>query len=274
MSVPELTLILLAVGLVVAAGRDLLRPAGGPEANREGSPARAIPAAAINLGLPDRLRRAGREGVNPRPVLLAKAFAAGAGLMTGLSLISLMPPRLGPVIVIGAGLSGFFAPDLLLERAARRRHRRMINALPDALDLLSVSVATGRSLGASLSELSGSGRGPLAAELSRTGQDMAWGTGQKFALEGLRRRVSGKEVASLCANLERSRKLGSPLADQLRRQSAGLRQDQRRGIEEEAARAAPKIQLVIALVLVPSVLMLIVAGLAANSDAIFNAGLG
>ncbi|HRV59725.1 MAG TPA: type II secretion system F family protein, partial [Solirubrobacterales bacterium] len=69
-----------------------------------------------------------------------------------------------------------------------------------------------------------------------------------------------------------SRRLGSPLADQLRRQSATLRQDQRRAIEEQAARAAPKIQLVIALILVPSVLMLIVAALAANVDSLIGVG--
>ncbi|MDQ5895115.1 MAG: tight adherence protein [Actinomycetota bacterium] len=101
---------------------------------------------------------------------------------------------------------------------------------------------------------------------------MAWGSGQAAALEALRQRVGGTEITSLCSTLERSRRLGSPLADQLRRQSATLRQDQRRAIEEEAARAAPKIQLVIALVLVPSVLLLIVAALAANADSLINVG--
>ena len=68
------------------------------------------------------------------------------------------------------------------------------------------------------------------------------------------------------------RSRSAPLADQLRRQSATLRQDQRRAIEEQAARAAPKIQLVIALILVPSVLMLIVAALAANVDSLIGVG--
>ncbi|MGK2955177.1 MAG: type II secretion system F family protein [Solirubrobacterales bacterium] len=274
MNAAALLMTVLAGALLLAAGRDLLRPAAeDSKAGRERPAPAGIPAAATSLGLPGRLRRAGRANVNPRSVLLAKAFSAGAGLMTCFTLISILPPRLAPIIVIAAGLTGFFAPDLMLERAARRRHRQMIAALPDALDLLSVSISTGRSLGASLAELSVSGRGPLAGELARAGNDMAWGSGQEAALDALKSRVAGKEIASLCANLERSRKLGSPLADQLRRQSGGLRQDQRRMIEEEAARAAPKIQLVIALVLVPSVLLLIVAGLAANSDKIFNAGL-
>lgn len=264
---------LLAGGFLLAAVRDLLKSTRSSEPTHKAGNPGSIPAAARNLGLPERLRRAGRETVNLRSVLVAKAFAAASGLMAGVTMASLLPPRLGPLVIVAAGLGGFFGPDLMLERAARQRHRRMIIALPDALDLLSVSVATGRSLGASLSELAASGRGPLATELTRAGQDMAWGTGQRLALEGLKHRIVGKEIASLTANLERSRKLGSPLADQLRRQSAGLRQDQRRAIEEEAARAAPKIQLVIALVLVPSVLLLIVAALVANSDAIFSAGL-
>ncbi len=275
MTAAGLVVSLLAGGLLFAAVRELLRSPADPASVRKEGPGvpGSIPAAAKNLGLPERLRRAGRDPGGVRAILLAKAMAASMGLMAGFTMASLMPPRLGPPAVVAAGLGGFFGPDLMLERAARRRHRRMVTALPDALDLLSVSVATGRSLGASLSELAVSGRGPLAIELARAGQDMAWGTGQKLALDGLRHRITGKEVASLVANLERSRKLGSPLADQLRRQSSGLRQDQRRAIEEEAARAAPKIQLVIALVLVPSVLLLIVAALVANGDKIFNAGL-
>lgn len=185
----------------------------------------------------------------------------------------LLPGRLGPLVVAAAVLAGFFLPDLLRARAARIRHSRMIAALPDALDLLAVSVSTGRGLAGSLGDLAGSARGPLVEELARAGEDMAWGAGQAAALDALRDRVKGPEITAFCATLERSRRLGSPLADQLRRQSATLRQDQRRAIEEEAARAAPKIQLVIALVLVPSVLLLMVAALIANADTLIPTGI-
>jgi tight adherence protein C len=96
--------------------------------------------------------------------------------------------------------------------------------------------------------------------------------GQPFSevLGSLRARVPGSEMATLCAAIERSRRLGSPLADQLRRQSSALRRDQRRIVEERAARAAPKIQLVVALVLVPSVLLMIGAGLIANADVLLG----
>ena len=90
------------------------------------------------------------------------------------------------------------------------------------------------------------------------------------ALAALRERVPGSEMATLCASIERSRRLGSPLADQLRRKAASLRRDHRRAVEESAARAAPKIQLVVALVLVPSVLLMIAAALIANADVLLG----
>lgn len=70
----------------------------------------------------------------------------------------------------------------------------------------------------------------------------------------------------MCGVIERSRRYGSPLAEQLHEQASSLRGAQRRRIEEDAARAAPKIQLAVALLLVPSVLLMIAAALLANAD--------
>jgi len=262
-----LALVLGAFGM-----RELMRDAGGRPDGKEGRsrPAREPPGF---LGLRDRIRRAGLEGsLEPRGVLMLKGCSSAASMLLGSLAAGVMPARVIPLALTGCAAGGFLLPDLMLERAASRRHRSMVAALPDALDLLAVSVQTGRGMGGCLLDLAASGRGPLVAELARAGDDMAWGSGQAAALQGLRRRIGGPEIAAFCATLERSRRLGSPLADQLRLQSSALRQDQRRAIEEEAARAAPKIQLVIALVLVPSVLLLIVAGLVANADSLIGVG--
>ena len=56
--------------------------------------------------------------------------------------------------------AGFVVPDALLEREARRRQRRLVAALPDALDLLAVSAASGRGPAAGLEQLARGGRGP------------------------------------------------------------------------------------------------------------------
>jgi tight adherence protein C len=81
----------------------------------------------------------------------------------------------------------------------------------------------------------------------------------------------GAGLGALASALERSRQFGSPLADQLHAQAMAMRRNARRGIAERAARAAPKIQLVVALVLVPSVLLMMLAALLAHADALFGA---
>jgi tight adherence protein C len=219
------------------------------------------------LGVEDRLAKAGLAGrLSPAAVLVARGAGAALGLLAGLIAAPAAPGRLSWLVLAGLPAAGFMAPDALLERAARTRHERLVGAIPDALDLLSVSAATGRSTAAGFAEIAASGEGPLAAELAVAVAEISAGTPQSKALASLRERVSGSELAALVAAIERSRRYGSPLAEQLRRQASALRVDQRRAVQERAARAAPKIQLVVALVLVPSVLLMIAAGLIANAD--------
>lgn len=200
------------------------------------------------------------------PALGVRLAFALTGALAALAAAPAAPGRLSILVAIGMPAAGFFAPDALLRRRARLRRRRLAAALPDALDLLAVAVAAGRSPAAGFAELARAGDGPLAEEMRMTVAELSCGRPLAEALRSLRARVPGGEMAALCASIERSRRYGSPLAEQLRRQSSALRRDQRRAVEEQAARAAPKIQLVVALVLVPSVLLMIVAALIANAD--------
>ena len=253
-------------GIDVTAGSDGGAPPHGfPVASSaawlRGRPARA----ALGLGLPERLRRSGREGRLPLPaVLAAKLAGAACGGLAGLSAAPAAPGRTALLVAAGLPVAGFFVPDALLEREARRRRRRLLAALPDALDLLAVNAGAGRDVPAGFAQLAAA-EGPLAEEMRIAVAELSCGTPLAAVLSSLRQRVPGPELAALAATIERSRRLGSPLAEQLRRQAAGLRRLGHRAVEERAARAAPKIQLVVALVLVPSVLLMIAAGLIANA---------
>lgn len=198
--------------------------------------------------------------------LPARLGGAALGALAALAAAPAAPGRLAWLVAAALPAAGFVLPDALRQRAARLRHRRLLAALPDALDLLAVASASGRSPAAGFAEIARAGEGPLAEELRIAAAELECGRPLREALAGLRERVPGGEMATLCASIERSRQLGSPLAEQLRRQAAALRRDQRRAVEEHAARAAPKIQLVVALVLVPSVLLMIAAALIANAD--------
>jgi tight adherence protein C len=262
----------LAVLFGCAAGRELAagaaRPGAlGPRLQLGGRSA----AAALRLGLPERLRRAGLEArVTLAAVLIGKAAGAAFGSFAALLAAPAAPGRLAVLVAIGLPLAGFLVPDALLERRARQRQRRLLAALPDALDLLAVSAASGRGPAAGIAQLAAAGEGPLADELGIAVAELSCGSPLSAALAALRERVPGSEIAAFVASIERSRRFGSPLADQLRRQAGALRRDSRRATEDRAARAAPKIQLVVALVLVPSVLLMIAVGLIANAGTLLQ----
>jgi tight adherence protein C len=218
------------------------------------------------LRLSARLARAGlAERISVQALFAAKLGGALAGVLWGMVLAPAAPGRVAWIVAVGLPAAGFLGPDAWLERVARRRLRALRAGLPDALDLLAVGTAAGRSPLAGLGEL-GAGEGPLARELAMLSAESSCGLPQSEALASLRRRAPVREVAAMCGVIERSRRYGSPLADQLRDQATALRGVQRRRIEEHAARAAPKIQLAVALLLVPSVLLMIAAGLLANVD--------
>jgi tight adherence protein C len=268
-----LVLAIAALILGFIAVVDLMPRRGG-----SGSPIRADPSASSpiawsllsaadgRLGLSARLARAGQaDRISIQAMLAAKIGGAVAGLLWAMVVAPAAPTRLAWIVAIGLPAAGFLGPDGWLERRARQRLRALRSGLPDALDLLAVGTAAGRSPLAGLSEL-GAGEGPLARELAMLSAETSCGLSQSEALQSLRRRAPVREVSAMCGVIERSRRYGSPLADQLREQATALRGVQRRRIEEHAARAAPKIQLAVALLLVPSVLLMIAAGLLANVD--------
>jgi tight adherence protein C len=204
-------------------------------------------------------------GISQPRFLVGKLGGASVGVLSAILAAPAAPGRTSFLVLIGLPVAGFLLPDALRQRRARQRHRRLLASLPDALDLLAVSAATGRGPAAGIEQLARAGEGPLAEELRLAVAELSCGVPLGAALASLRGRVPGSEMATLVAAIERSRRFGSPLADQLRRQATSLRRDSRRAVEERAARAAPKIQLVVALVLVPSVLLMIAAGLIANA---------
>ncbi|HEX5979916.1 MAG TPA: type II secretion system F family protein [Thermoleophilaceae bacterium] len=211
-----------------------------------------------------RIAAAGRPGgLGAREVMAAKVAAAvGGGLLAAL-LSAAAPGRLGIALAVAGPAAGFLAPDAWLARRAAHRARRVRAELPALLDLLRVSVEAGSSLPKALREVGARTRGPLAAEWRALGREVALGVPLEAALGGTVDRLPLPEVRSLVAALERARRHGAPLADTLASQARDARFALARHAREEAARAGPKIQLVVALLLVPSVLLLVAAALVA-----------
>src|SRR5215211_267669 len=220
--------------------------------------------AAAPRDLGARIAAAGRPaGLGVREVMAAKV---GAGLLMGLlamPLATAAPGRLGLLLTVAGPLAGFLAPDLWLARLAAERARRVRRELPGLLDLLRVTVEAGGSLAGSLNAVGERAEGPLAAEWRATGRQVGVGVPLATALEEMSERVPLPEIRALVAALDRARRHGAPLAETLAAQASDARFSLARRIREDAARAGPKIQLVVALLLVPSVLLLVAAALVA-----------
>ncbi len=262
----------LVAGLAVAFGLAALRELAGAFALPAVALDRPPPmlAALVPIGMQERLARAGLAArVSAGQVVTGKLAGAAAGALTALSAAALVPARLAPVVAVALPAAGFLAPEAWIERTARRRKLAALAALPDVLDLLAVGLESGRAPAQVLAEVAAATSGPLADELEIALAELECGASQEIAMAGLVRRLPGPELGAVAAALERSRRFGSPLSDQLHDQAGALRRDASRALAERAARAAPKIQLVVALLLVPSVMLMLAAALIANAGAIF-----
>jgi tight adherence protein C len=212
--------------------------------------------------LAGRIAAAGAPGgLGVRELMALKLAAAVVAGVFAVPVGAALPGRLGLAAIALSPAAGFMAPDLWLARRARSRAAAIRRELAAMLDLLRVSVESGQSLAAALGEVGRNTRGPLAVEWRTVGKQADLGVPLRLTLAGLTERVPLPEVRSLASALQRAARHGAPLGATLESQARDARLARRRRIQEQAARAAPKIQLVVALLLVPSVLLLVAAAL-------------
>ncbi len=172
--------------------------------------------------------------------------------------------RVHVLLTATAGAAGYVAPDLWLARQSRRRIEAALRDLADMLDLLRVAVAAGAPPLRALALVASEFPGPLATEWQRVSTAAELGLPQERALSTLVERVPHDDMRTFVDTLRRGHRHGTPLAAALAAQAARVRHARAQQLRERAARAGPKIQLVVALVLVPSVLLLLVAGVVAE----------
>jgi tight adherence protein C len=160
-------------------------------------------------------------------VLVSMVFGFGLGLML--------------VVCVLAALLGFTAPNLYLYQLGYDRTNKMQRALPDALDLLTISVESGLGFDAALSQVARNTEGPLADEFARVLQEMQIGMGRSAALRALGDRTHVDEVKGFASAMVQADQLGIPISQVLRVQSREIRTKRRQRAEEQAQKVAVKI---------------------------------
>lgn len=212
----------------------------------------------------DAASRLDAAGLSPRIGAADLRAVRGAATTVGIALALVGLPAFGPgaiVLAAVAPLALMLLPDLLIGRRIRRRAEEMLIELPDVVDLLRIALRSGRSVPETLARVGAHHPGTLGGELRRAAAEMRIGVPTDRALVGLRRRCPAEGSAELVALLLRTHRHGGSAAEGLRALAEDLRARRARTAIDRASRAAPKVQLVVALLLVPAAMLLIAAGL-------------
>ena len=192
------------------------------------------------------LNLAGFRSPNSVIVVLGSKFACLAtGLIVGtLFFNDFQPGALGWLIGVGIG---FFLgvllnllPEMIINRMAKHRRLEITSALPEALDLLIVSLEAGltfeRALRRTVEDLK-TFQPVLAAELGQASLDMSvHGRSRDDALTRVAERLDSREIRDLATTVAQSERHGTPTADALRNLAGSARVDALARVEAKIAR--------------------------------------
>jgi tight adherence protein C len=152
---------------------------------------------------------------------------------------------------------GYFMPDLWLSSKISARQKAVFRGLPDALDLLTICVEAGLGFDAAMRKVNQKWEDELALEFGRVIQEIGLGKLRREALRDMADRLDVAEFTSFVAAVIQSEQLGVSMAKVLRIQSDQMRVRRRQMAEEEAHRAPIKMIFPIALLIFPSILLIL-----------------
>lgn len=170
--------------------------------------------------------------------------------------------------VMGVGLMAIGAfvlpalPRTYVKRKARKRARAIELVMPDALDLLVVSVEGGLSLDGGIQQVARRTGGPLAAEFDRLLNELAAGVGRRDAFHGLAARTMSQNLSMLCTTIIQADKMGMSIAATLRQLAETLRTRRRQAAETQARKAPIKMLPFLVFFMLPATFIVILGPVA------------
>ena len=196
--------------------------------------------------------------VSPMAFLAAKGFAAIGGLLFGIIVFG-ASSGLGMGILMGfaVGAIGFIAPDFVVNKKVRARQERLSQDLPDALDLLAVSVEAGLGFDAAVAKITEQVEGPLGEEFALTLNEMRIGESRQVALKKLAERTNIPEIAAFARAIVQADQFGISLGRILRVQAVDTRNRRQIAAEEKAMKAPVKMLFPTVIFIFPSMFIVI-----------------
>jgi tight adherence protein C len=217
-----------------------------------------------------RLMAAGMRKTSPTGFIAARGMLAGAGVLIGLLFGVASGGALALLWPVGLGFLGLLAPNFYLSSRIRKRQASVAAELPDALDLLSVSVEAGLGFDGAVQKLTEHMEGPLIEEFELALGGIRIGEGRQEALKKMSERSASPEMASFVRAIIQADQLGISLGRILRIQAADSRLKRQLLAEEKAMKAPIKMLFPTVVFIFPAMFIVILGPAFLNLAKIFE----
>jgi len=171
------------------------------------------------------------------------AGAAGLGTIGVLLGMLIGSPLALAVALAGGAAFGYYLPVLWLDQLVRQRRAELESALPNALDVVAISMEAGLGLDRALEQLVRHQEGPLTLLVARALREIELGRPRADALEEMAQATGVEDFVALVRSIIHAERTGVPIARTIAAHSAQMRVKRRLRIRADAARASLKILL-------------------------------
>jgi tight adherence protein C len=209
--------------------------------------------------------------VSPTSYLASKAVLGFLGFVGGQVFASLAGALASRALLLGIAFAfvGFMVPDVVLTLKTRGRKEVLRAELPDALDLLAVSVEAGMGFDGAISKLTEHMDGPLADEFALALGEMRIGESRQNALTKMMKRVGTPEFSSFVRAIIQADQLGISLGRILKLQASDTRNRRQLAAEERAMKAPIKMLFPTVIFIFPAMFIVILGPAFMNLSELF-----
>ena len=176
---------------------------------------------------------------------------------------------------MAAAVFGFYAPNLYLSNRISKRRTSIMQAFPDALDLLLICVEAGMSIEAAIQKVSqeiGGSSIDLAEELTLLSAELSYLPDRRMAYEGLAKRTNHPGVKSVALAMTQAETYGTPLGTALRTLAKENREMRLSAAEKKAAALPAKLTVPMILFFLPVLFIVILTPAILNIQDTMAAG--
>ncbi len=181
-------------------------------------------------------------------VLFAIAMLLGVGLFVSNNAV---------VVLISMGV-GFYFPQLQLNDKIKKYNKEIFLALPDVLDLMTLSIEAGLDFSASINRIiAKSDPNALLDEFQKMQKEVSIGKSRERALKDMSNRLEIAELDSVLNSLVQALRLGSSIGPIIRRQAEQMRTERFQRAEKLAAEAPIKMLFPLLIFIFPTVFIIL-----------------